>query len=99
MRLSGAGSARDQGQPFVLGEVLKVLHVQGRQRQAMYEAAGGDPGVIGWLGTAAALGIGRYPAPLPRDHRIGIEPDDAVKPVLQLLSATAPPASHGGPLP
>lgn len=43
----GAESSRDQSQPFMLGEVLKVLHVQGRQRQAMYEAAGGDPGVVG----------------------------------------------------
>jgi hypothetical protein len=83
----------------MLSEVLEVLRVQGRERQAMYQAAGSNPGVVGWSGSAAAPGISGYPAPLSRDHRIGVQLDNTTEPVLQLLASAAAPAPHRGPLP
>jgi len=83
----------------MLGEVLEVLPVQGRKRQAMDQAARSDPGVVGWPGSAAAPGISGYPAPLPRDHQVGVQLDDTAEPVLQPLASAAAPAPHRGPLP
>jgi len=40
-------SLREQDQPVMLSEVLEVLQVQGRERQAMHQAAGSNPGVVG----------------------------------------------------
>jgi hypothetical protein len=46
----------DQGQTLVFGEVLEVLGVEGRQREAVSEGAGSDPGVVGGSRPAAADG-------------------------------------------
>jgi hypothetical protein len=37
----------------MLGEVLEVLGVEGRERQAIGQSARGDPGVVGWSGSAS----------------------------------------------
>lgn len=48
----------DDPEPSVLGEVGKVLHVEGGQRQVVDEAAGGDPSIVVWARSAAARGVG-----------------------------------------
>jgi len=43
----------NEGQPFVLGEVSKVLDVQSCERKIIDKAAGGYPGVILRAGPSA----------------------------------------------
>ncbi len=55
-RLTRAGlSASDDDQPFMLGEVTKVLRVECRKRKIIDQAAGGYPGVVVWPGPSPQL--------------------------------------------
>src|SRR3954471_22723734 len=73
-------------------EVFEVLGVEGCQRQAVGEGAGGDPRVVRWTGAAAADGVGGDLAPGAGDV-VGVGEDDhAVEPVVEGVAVAA---AHG----
>lgn len=88
----------DQCQALVLGEVFEVFDVERRQRQAVGESTGRDPGVIGRSGPTAADGVRGDLAPRSRDV-VGIRKDDhSVEPVAQGVTVAPAPLSKFGPL-
>jgi hypothetical protein len=68
-RLRTGLSASDDGQPFVRGEVSKVLGVECRKQKIIDQAAGGYPGVVVRPGPLAPLRAGLQLAPFVR-HRL-----------------------------
>src|ERR1039457_3654655 len=69
----------DQVQPAMFGEVLEVLGVEGRERQAVGQGACRDPGVVGW------------PGPSPLDRRRG-DPSPGPSNILTVGKTITPPS-------
>jgi len=85
--------AADEGQPFVLGEVGKVLDVESCKRKIIDEAARGYPGVVLRARPSASLRAGLKLARFVRHRFVVCQDADMLTPSGQFVGAARPPAA------
>jgi hypothetical protein len=88
----------DQVEALMFGEVLKVLAVESRERQAIGKGTCGDPRVIGWPGSSSLDRGGRDPSPSPGDVLAVRKDDHPAEPVLQSIPVASSPPPQLRPL-
>ena len=91
-------ASADELKAFVLGEVGVVLDVECGEGQLAGDAAGGDPGVVDWSGSAAESGLGLDLAPYRCCAEAAGQDDDAGEEGLKAGSPLWSPAVQACPL-